>query len=70
MRDCVPGNGACRKKVSILIVPDSVLSDFHSDVFPAGIVIRDGTVLFNSVLSSEGTERLLVNSFSESGSAH
>jgi hypothetical protein len=36
------------KKVSIIIVPDSVLSEFHSDVF-------------NSVLSSEGAERLLVN---------
>lgn len=48
------------KKVPILIVPDSVLSDFHSDTFPAGILIRDGTVLSNAVLSSEGAERLLV----------
>jgi hypothetical protein len=49
------------KNVSILIVPDSVLSKFHGDVFPAGMVMRDGIVLSNIVLSSEGTERLLVN---------
>jgi hypothetical protein len=57
------------KNVSILVVPDVVLSEFHSDVFPIGIFIRDGTVLINSVLSSEGAEKLLVNSLSESGSA-
>jgi hypothetical protein len=58
------------KKVSILIVPDSVLSEFHSDVFPAGILVRDGTVLSNIVLSSEGAERLLVNAFAESAGTH
>ena len=58
------------KKVSILIVPDSVLSDFHSDVFPVGILIRDDTVLSNMVLSSEGAERLLVNTFAEHAGAH
>lgn len=49
------------QKVSILIVPDSVLSDFHSDVFPIGILIRNRTVLSNLVLSSQGAERLLIN---------
>ncbi len=49
------------KRVSIVIVPDQVLVKFQSDVFPAGILIRDGTVLSNSMLSSEGAERLLVN---------
>jgi hypothetical protein len=58
------------KKVSILIVPDSVLSKFHSDVFPVGILVRDGTVLSNIVLSSEGAERLLVNTFAENNDAH
>jgi class 3 adenylate cyclase len=58
------------KKVSILIVPDSVLSEFHSDVFPAGILMRNGTVLSNIMLSSEGAERLLVNAFAENPSAH
>jgi len=57
------------KKVSILIVPDSVLSEFHSDVFPAGVLIRDGTVLLNVVLSSEGAERLLVNASAENAGA-
>ncbi len=58
------------KKVSILIVPDSVLSEFHSDTFPAGILMRDGAVLSNIVLSSEGAERLLVNAFAENSSTH
>jgi hypothetical protein len=57
------------KNVSILIVPDTVLSEFHSDVFPAGILIRDGTVLSNLVLTGEGAERLLVNTFAGSGNA-
>ena len=57
------------RNISILIVPDSVLSGFHSDVFPAGILIRDGKVLTNSVLSSEGAERLLVNAVDDSAGA-
>jgi hypothetical protein len=58
------------KNVSILVVPDPVLSAFHSDVFPAGVLIRDGTVLSNSVLASEGAERLLVNAFAQEAFAH
>jgi len=58
------------KKVSILIVQDSVLSEFYSDTFPVGIVIRDGIVLSNTVLSSEGAERLLGASFAENDGAH
>jgi hypothetical protein len=58
------------KKVSILIVPDSVLSDFHSDAFPVGILIREGVVLSNAVLSSDGAERLLVNASAETAGAH
>jgi hypothetical protein len=58
------------KKVSILIVPDAVLSVFHSDVFPIGILIHDGKVISNIVLSGEGAERLLVNAFAENTSAH
>ena len=57
------------KKVSILIVPDSVLSDFHSDAFPVGILIRKGVVLSNTVLSSDGAERLLVNASAETAGA-
>jgi hypothetical protein len=58
------------KKVSILLVPDSVLSQFHSDVFPAGILMHDGTVLSNIVLSSEGAERLLVNAIAKRAGTH
>ena len=58
------------KKVSMLIVPDSVLSEFHSDVFPVGILIRDGTVLSNIALSSEGAERLMVNAFAGNDDVH
>ncbi|MGB8029291.1 MAG: hypothetical protein WCF30_06455 [Terracidiphilus sp.] len=58
------------KTVSILIVPDSVLGEFHSDVFPAGILMRDGIVSSNMVLSSEGAERLLTDFFIENAGAH
>jgi len=44
----------------MLIVPDVELSAFHADSFPAGIVIRDGVVRSNSVLSSPGAERMLL----------
>ena len=57
-------------KVSILIVPDSVLKGFHCDVFPVGILIRDGTVHSNITLSSVGTERLMVADFAESSPVH
>lgn len=58
------------KKVSILIVPDSVLSEFHSDAFPAGIVIHDGTVLWNMALTGEGAVRFLTNTLAEGTGAH
>ncbi len=46
--------------VSLLIVPDTELSAFHTDSFPAGIVISDGVVRSNSPLSTRGAERMLV----------
>lgn len=52
------------RKVSILVVPDSVLSEFHSDVFPGAILIRNGTVLSNLSLIGEGGERLVANASS------
>lgn len=55
---------AMPKKISILVVPDSVLSDFHSDVFPIGILIRSGTVLSNLVLSGPGAERMVISALS------
>jgi hypothetical protein len=58
------------RNVSILIVPDTVLDEFHSDVYPAGILIRNGTVLSNLVLAGEGAERILVNTFAGNGNSH
>jgi hypothetical protein len=46
--------------VSMLIVPNTELSTFHIDSFPAGIAIRDGIVRSNSILSSRGAEHMLV----------
>jgi hypothetical protein len=51
--------------VSMLIVPDVELSAFHADSFPAGIVIRDGVVRSNSVLSSPGAERMLLRALTD-----
>jgi hypothetical protein len=50
------------KRVSIMVVPDSVLKVFHSDVFPVGIIVRNGVVLSNTELSGEGAERVLMKS--------
>jgi hypothetical protein len=46
--------------VSMLIVPDAELRAFHADSFPAGVVIIDGVVDSNSLLSSQGAVRMLV----------
>jgi hypothetical protein len=48
------------QRVSMLIVPDAELRAFHADSFPSGIVIMDGTVRSNSLLSSQGAVRMLV----------
>jgi hypothetical protein len=55
------------KNVSLLVVPDAVLTAFHSDVFPVGIAIHDGTVVSNAALFSEGAERLLAAALRPSG---
>jgi hypothetical protein len=47
--------------VSILIVPEAELAAFHADSFPAGIMIRNGIVHSNSVLSTQGSERVLLS---------
>jgi hypothetical protein len=56
--------------VLILIVPNAELASFHCDAFPAGVLMRNGLVVSNSVLSNHGAERLLVNALSESGEKH
>jgi hypothetical protein len=47
--------------VSVLVVPDEELNVFHADSFPAGIVVHDGIMRFNTVLSTQGPERLLLS---------
>jgi hypothetical protein len=54
-------------QISMIVVPDSTLRAFHADTFPAGIAIRDGVVRSNSVLSSQGAERLLFQSLTNAG---
>jgi hypothetical protein len=56
--------------VHMVIVPNAELSVFHVDSFPAGIGIREGTVVWNGVLSSQGAERMLFSTVSERASAH
>jgi hypothetical protein len=53
------------RTVSILIVPDTVLSGFHCDAFPAGILIRDGLVEANLPLNGRGAQRLLVRTIAK-----
>jgi hypothetical protein len=51
--------------VHMVIVPNAELSLFDVDSFPAGIVIREGTLLWNGVLSSQGAERMLSSTLSD-----
>jgi hypothetical protein len=52
-------------RLTVLVVPDAELNAFHADSFPAGIVIRDGVVRSNSVLSSRGAEKMLVRTLTD-----
>jgi hypothetical protein len=52
-------------QVHMVIVPNGELSAFHVDSFPAGIVIREGIVRWNGILSSQGAERMLLNTLSD-----
>jgi hypothetical protein len=49
----------------MLVVPDSELRAFHADAFPAGVVIVDGVVRSNGLLSSRGAVRVLVRALNE-----
>ncbi len=51
--------------VHMVVVPNAELSIFHVDSFPAGIVIREGTVLWNGVLSSQGAGHMLLSTLSD-----
>ena len=46
--------------VSILVVPDKVLQQFHADDFPAAIVIRDGIVRANLPLVGDAGKRMTI----------
>ena len=56
--------------VHMVIVPNAELSVFHVDSFPAGIVIREGTLRWNGVLSSQGAERMLFSTVSDRAFVH
>ncbi len=45
-------------ELSIVIVRDTLLQAFDTDVFPAAIVVRDGIVRANLPLAGDATERL------------
>jgi hypothetical protein len=52
-------------QVHMVIVPNAELSLFHVDSFPAGIVIHEGTVRWNGILSNQGAERMLLSTLSD-----
>jgi hypothetical protein len=56
--------------VHMVIVPNTELSVFHVDSFPAGIGISKGTVRWNGVLSSQGAERMLLSAVSNRAFVH
>jgi hypothetical protein len=43
-----------------MVVPDMELQRLQIDAYPAGLVLRNGIVVSNSVLDSEGAERLML----------
>jgi hypothetical protein len=57
-------------QVRLLVVPDGELRSFHTDQFPAGIVIREGTVVSNAVLADEGAQRLALQSLQTTDPKH
>jgi hypothetical protein len=46
--------------VRLMVVPDMELQRLQIDAYPAGLVLRNGIVVSNSVLDSEGAERLML----------
>jgi hypothetical protein len=51
--------------VKMLIVSDAELRAFHADSFPAGVVIVDGVVRSNVLLSSQGAVRVLAQALNQ-----
>ena len=52
-------------RVSMIIVPDTELSAFHTDSFPVGIVIRNGVVRSNGPLPSKGAELMFLRTLGD-----
>jgi hypothetical protein len=57
-------------QVRVLVVPNGELRSFHTDQFPAGIVIRESTVVSNAVLADEGAQRLALQSLQTADPKH
>jgi len=47
-------------QISILVVSDAVLQQFHADAFPAAIIVRDGIVQANLPLDGDAAKRLSI----------
>jgi len=47
-------------QISVLVVPDAVLQQFHADAFPAAIIVRDGIVQANLPLDGAAAKRLSI----------
>ena len=52
---------AAPKNVQFVLVPDAVINSFHVDTYPTGVLIKDGIVRANTVLTGEGDVRVLLN---------
>ena len=50
-------------KISILVVPDQVLQQFHLDVYPTAIAVVEGTVRAETPLTGETAERMALIPF-------
>jgi hypothetical protein len=58
LRQLLPG---LPRKVPLLVVPDAELNAFHADQYPAAVVISNGTVSSNVVLSDAGSIRMALH---------
>jgi hypothetical protein len=52
--------GPLPTQISILVVPDAVLQQFHADTFPTAIVVRDGIIQANLPLDGDAAKRLSI----------
>jgi len=57
-------------QIPLLIVPDAELRTFHTDQYPAGIAIRDGSIVSNVVLADDGAVRMTIQSVRAGNAKH